>query len=181
MLVSSRMVFCLGAVKRINQFAKNLLRIISSERLFLCPLAYSNRMRVYQRQFWYFVIRHYSISLKHQNPNFGNFATIYSLTPPIARFYLTSQTHGDIIPFISHSALHFLHQALQLCAEAGGLGFVIMHDGVFKQGVQPLDFLNRLASLWPRHLYDLYCVTRVLLEHMRDSFVAYAVSISTNE
>jgi hypothetical protein len=30
-------------------------------------------------------------------------------------------------------ALHFLHQLRQLCAEARGLGFVIMHDGVFKQ------------------------------------------------
>ena len=43
-------------------------------------------------------------------------------------------------------ALHLLHQSLQLCAEAGGLGFVIMHDGVFKQCVQPLDFLN-LSSI----------------------------------
>ncbi len=30
-------------------------------------------------------------------------------------------------------ALHLLHQPLQLGAEAGGLGFVFMHDGVFKQ------------------------------------------------
>ena len=32
------------------------------------------------------------------------------------------------------------------CAEAGGLGFVAMHDGIFKQGIQPLDFLN-LSSI----------------------------------
>ena len=31
------------------------------------------------------------------------------------------------------AALHLLHQFRQLGAEAGGLGFVIMHDGVFKQ------------------------------------------------
>ena len=30
-------------------------------------------------------------------------------------------------------ALHLLHQFRQLGAEAGGLGFVFMHDGVFKQ------------------------------------------------
>ena len=29
--------------------------------------------------------------------------------------------------------LHLLHQFRQLCAEAGGLSFVIMHYGVFKQ------------------------------------------------
>ena len=40
-------------------------------------------------------------------------------------------------------ALHLLHQFRQLGAETGGLGFVIMHDGVFKQRIQPLDFLNR--------------------------------------
>ena len=57
-------------------------------------------------------------------------------------------------------ALHLLHQLRQLGAEAGGLGFVIMHDGVFKQRIQPLDFLNRFVSLWHRHLYNLYCVTR---------------------
>ena len=38
--------------------------------------------------------------------------------------------------------LHFLRQFRQFCAEAGGLGFVPMHDGVFKQRIQPLDFLN---------------------------------------
>ncbi|MBR5457394.1 MAG: hypothetical protein IKV56_01390, partial [Kiritimatiellae bacterium] len=48
-------------------------------------------------------------------------------------------------------ALHLLHQFRQLGAEAGGLGFVIMHDGVFKQRIQPLDFLNRFVSLWHRH------------------------------
>ena len=51
-------------------------------------------------------------------------------------------------------ALHLIHQFRQLCAEAGGLGFVIMHDGVFKQCIQPLDFPNRFVSLWHRHLYD---------------------------
>ena len=56
-------------------------------------------------------------------------------------------------------ALHLLHQLLQFCAETGGLGFVFMHDGVFKQRIQPLDLLNRLVSLWHRHLYNLYCVT----------------------
>ena len=40
-------------------------------------------------------------------------------------------------------ALHLLHQFRQLGAKSGGLGFVIMHDGVFKQRIQPLDFLNR--------------------------------------
>jgi len=40
---------------------------------------------------------------------------------------------------------------MQLCAEASGLGFVFMHDGIFKQGIQPLDFLNRFVSLWHRH------------------------------
>ena len=30
-------------------------------------------------------------------------------------------------------ALHLLHQSRQLGAKSGGLGFVIMHDGVFKQ------------------------------------------------
>ena len=30
-------------------------------------------------------------------------------------------------------ALHLLHQFHQLCTKAGGLGFVFMHDGVFKQ------------------------------------------------
>ena len=30
-------------------------------------------------------------------------------------------------------ALHLLHQFRQLGAEAGGLGFIAMHDGVFKQ------------------------------------------------
>ena len=30
-------------------------------------------------------------------------------------------------------ALHLIHQFRQLCAEAGSLGFVFMHDGVFKQ------------------------------------------------
>ena len=34
-----------------------------------------------------------------------------------------------------------------------------MHDGVFKQRIQPPDFLNRFVSLWHRHLYKLYCVT----------------------
>ena len=29
--------------------------------------------------------------------------------------------------------LHLLHQFRQLGAEAGGLGFIAMHDGVFKQ------------------------------------------------
>ena len=48
-------------------------------------------------------------------------------------------------------ALHLLHQFRQLGAEAGGLGFVTMHDGVFKQRIQPLDFLNRFVSLWHRH------------------------------
>ena len=36
------------------------------------------------------------------------------------------------------AALHLLHQVCQLGAEAGGLGFVAMHDGVFKQGIQLL-------------------------------------------
>jgi len=49
------------------------------------------------------------------------------------------------------SALHLLHKFRQLCAETGGLGFVIMHDGVFKQHIQSLDFLNRFVSLWHRH------------------------------
>ena len=49
-------------------------------------------------------------------------------------------------------ALHLLHQSRQLGAEARGLGFVPMHDGVFKQGIQPLDFLDRFVSLWHRHL-----------------------------
>ena len=31
------------------------------------------------------------------------------------------------------AALHLLHQAMQLCTEASSLGFVPMHDGVFKQ------------------------------------------------
>ena len=31
------------------------------------------------------------------------------------------------------AALHLLHQFRQLGAEAGGLSFVFMHDGVFKQ------------------------------------------------
>ena len=48
-------------------------------------------------------------------------------------------------------ALHLLHQTMQLCAEAGGLGFVFMHDGVFKQRIQPLDSLNCFVSLWHRH------------------------------
>ena len=30
-------------------------------------------------------------------------------------------------------ALHLLHQFRQLGTEAGGLGFVFMHDGIFKQ------------------------------------------------
>ena len=34
--------------------------------------------------------------------------------------------------------LHLLHQFSQLCTEAGGLGFVIMHDGVFMQRIQLL-------------------------------------------
>jgi len=43
--------------------------------------------------------------------------------------------------------LHLLHQFRQLGAEASGLGFVPIHDGVFKQSIQPLDFLNRLVSM----------------------------------
>ena len=53
------------------------------------------------------------------------------------------------------TALHLLHQFRQLGAEAGGLGFVPMHDGVFKQRIQPLDFLNRFVSLWHRHDFFL--------------------------
>ena len=83
------------------------------------------------------------------------------------------------------AALHFLHQFRQLRAEAGGLGIVSrplaptswlsryapsgnltpsaqanMNNGVFKQGVKPLDFLNRLVSLWHRHLYNLLLCLR---------------------
>ena len=36
-------------------------------------------------------------------------------------------------------------------AEALGLGFVSMHDRIFKQRIQPLDRLNRIVSLWHRH------------------------------
>ena len=39
---------------------------------------------------------------------------------------------------IAYDALHLLHQFCQLGAEAGGLGFVPMHDGVFKQRIQLL-------------------------------------------
>ena len=44
-----------------------------------------------------------------------------------------------------------LERRWKLGAEARGLGFVTMHDGVFKQRIQPLDLLNRFVSLWHRH------------------------------
>ena len=66
------------------------------------------------------------------------------------------------------TSLHLFHQFRQFRTEAGGLGFVAMLNGIFKQQIQPLDFLNHLVSLWHRHLYNLllrhsYCVTRTLL------------------
>ena len=42
-------------------------------------------------------------------------------------------------------------EALQLFANALGLGFVAMLNGIFKQQIKPLDFLNHIVSLWHRH------------------------------
>ncbi len=36
---------------------------------------------------------------------------------------------------------------MKLRADALGLFLVPMHDGVFKQRIEPLDFLNRFVSL----------------------------------
>ena len=80
----------------------------------------------------------------------------FGACPQWFHFGKTGQTCFPKMPKAAHlAALHLLHQAMQLCAEASGLGFVFMHDGVFKQGIQPLDFLNRSVSLWHRHLYNL--------------------------
>ena len=58
-------------------------------------------------------------------------------------------------------ALHLLHQFRQLGAEAGGLGFVAMHDDIFKQGVKSLDRLYCIVSL--RHRHCLYSTNGVPL------------------
>ena len=50
---------------------------------------------------------------------------------PLGTFFVR-HPHGKFLR-IASDALHLLHQFRQLGAEAGGLGFVIMHDGVFKQ------------------------------------------------
>ena len=55
---------------------------------------------------------------------------------PLGTFFVR-HPRVEFLP-IASDTLHLLHQALQLCAEAGGLGFVPMHDGIFKT----LDFLN---------------------------------------
>lgn len=44
----------------------------------------------------------------------------------------------------------------QFGAEAFGLGFVAMHDGILKQGVKSLDRLNLLVSLRHRHSLSPY-------------------------
>ena len=53
-------------------------------------------------------------------------------------------------------------QLAQLFADALGLGFGSMLNGVFKQGIQSLDLLNRIASL--RHRNLCYASPTPLLE-----------------
>jgi len=69
--------------------------------------------------------------------------------------YAGGQNHAGPANLLSGaSRLSGLCASLRPSARRGaayGLGFVFMHDGVFKQRVQPLDFLNRFVSLWHRH------------------------------
>ena len=50
-----------------------------------------------------------------------------------------------LLPCFITTSTQLLYQAVQLGAEARGLGFISMHDGVFKQRIQPLDLLNLSA------------------------------------
>ena len=46
---------------------------------------------------------------------------------------------------------NLFRQAEKGGAEAGGLGFVVVHDGILKQSVKSLDRLNLRVSLRHRH------------------------------
>ena len=52
------------------------------------------------------------------------------------------------------SPLNLFRQAAEGGAEAVGLGFVVVHDGILKQGVKSLDRLDLLVSLRHRHDYS---------------------------
>ena len=91
-----------------------------------------------------------SVDEIHVEP-FQNLAIYYNMWLEMTK----TQMKTEQIDRGKSDTLHLLHQFRQLGAEARGLGFVPMHDGVFKQRIQPLDFLNRFVSLWHRHLYNL--------------------------
>ena len=67
------------------------------------------------------------------------------------RFTTSSAAVASAFSLRSSVRMDDAMDAMLSCAEAGGLGFVIMHDGIFKQRIQPLNFLNRFVSLWHRH------------------------------
>ena len=69
-----------------------------------------------------------SVDEIHVEP-FQNLATYYNMWLEMTK----TQLKPEQIDRGKSVALHLLHQFRQLGAEAGGLGFVIMHDGVFKQ------------------------------------------------
>ena len=62
-----------------------------------------------------------------------------------------SRNHSLQTVNLSCRLLDRVGEALQLFADALGLGFVIMLNGILKQGIQSLDFLNHIISLWHRH------------------------------
>ena len=89
-------------------------------------------------------------------------AIFISCKMPVRRLNLIHQVHlgqsyrdrpcaYSIIPF-RLSLSDRVGEALQLFTEARGLGFIAMLNGIFKQQIQPLDFLNHIVSLWHRHL-----------------------------
>jgi hypothetical protein len=52
---------------------------------------------------------------------------------------------------------NLIRQLAQFFADALGLGFVIMHNGILKQQIKALDRLNSVVSL--RHRHSLYSTT----------------------
>ena len=69
-----------------------------------------------------------SVDEIHVEP-FQNLAIYYNMWLEMTK----TQMKTEQIDRGKSDALHLLHQFRQLAAEARGLGFVIMHDGVFKQ------------------------------------------------
>ncbi len=67
---------------------------------------------------------------------------------------LTLESYHTAAPFKRHLLSNSIRQPAQLLADALGLFLVVMHDGMFKQGVKSLDRLYRVVS--PRHRHSLY-------------------------